>query len=213
MMRRILHPLLIVLAFVASAIAWPRLPDQVPVHWNLQGEVDRYGSRFEGAILMPALMAIIWILLRTLPKVDPKRANYARMESTYEFVITLTLAAMLALHLALLGSSLGYPVPIDTIMPLVVGVLLLGMGNVLPRAKPNWWFGVRTPWTLTNERVWVRTHRVAGYALMFAGLVFVAAAFLPAAPVRLVLIALAILAALFPIVYSYVAWRQETSAR
>lgn len=213
MTRRIVHPLLIIVAFAAAAVAWTQLPEQVPVHWNFEGDVDRYGSRFEGALLVPAMMLFVWGMLRTLPKLDPKRANYARMESTWEFVITLTLAAMLALHLALLGSSLGYPVPIDTIVPVVVGVLLLGMGNVLPRAKPNWWFGVRTPWTLSNERVWTRTHRVAGYSLSIAGLALVAAAFVTAPVARILILGGIAIAAIVPIVFSYVAWRQESSPR
>ena len=213
MMRRVVHPLLVVIAFATAAVAWTRLPEQVPVHWNLEGEVDRYGSRFEGALLLPVMMLFVWGMLRALPKIDPKRANYPRMASTWTFVITLTLVAMLALHLAVLGSALGYPVPIDTIVPLVVGVLLLGMGNVLPRAKPNWWFGVRTPWTLTSERVWTRTHRVAGYSLSLAGLVLIAAAFVTAPWARMLMLGGIAVAAVVPIVYSYVAWRQENAPR
>lgn len=213
MMRRILHPLLILLAFAATALVWSRLPAQVPVHWNLQGEVDRYGSRAEGALLLPALMLAVWGLMRVLPRVDPRRANYARMQGTYEFVITATLGAMLVIHLAVLAVSLGHRVPIDTVIPLVVGAMLMAMGNVLPRAKPNWWFGIRTPWTLSCERVWVRTHRVAGYSLAVAGLALVVAAFATAPWARIMIVAAVAVGALVPVVYSYLAWRQETSSR
>jgi uncharacterized membrane protein len=96
-------------------------------------------------------------------------------------------------------------------MPVGAGVLLIVIGNVLPRARPNFWFGIRTPWTLTNERVWERTHRVGGYVLVGAGILVVGAAFLPidiAAPAAGVM---AVGAALITVIYSYYAWRQETS--
>lgn len=211
MMRRVIHPLLILLAFAASALAWPRLPDQVPVHWNLAGDADRYGSRFEGVLLMPLMMLLTWAAMRFLPKIDPRRANYARMEGTYEFVITLTLLAMLAMHGVIVAAALGHAVPMDRVIPVLVGALFVAMGNVLPRAKPNWWFGVRTPWTLSSEQVWRRTHRVAGYTMVTAGLVLAATALTSSLPVRFALLVAAAIGAVVPVVYSYLAWRKETS--
>ena len=211
MMRRIVHPLLVVIAFVASAIAWPRLPERAPVHWNAAGEVDRWGGRLEAAVAIPLVMLLILGLMRVLPKIDPRRASYAKMAGTYETVIALTLATMLAIHGAILATALGHRVPMATVVPLVVGLLLIGLGNVLPRARPNWWFGVRTPWTLSNDRVWTRTHRVGGYAMMLAGVVLVASAFVHAAWARVALVAAVGIGAIVPVVYSYFAWRQETS--
>lgn len=213
MMRRLVQPLLVALAFVASGLAWSRLPERVPMHWNLAGEVDRYGSRLSGAVMIPLMMLFVWGMMRVLPKIDPRRANYARMEATYELVITMVLASTLALHVVMLGAALGYPIAIDTVVPLVVGALFMVLGNVLPRAKPNWWFGVRTPWTLSNDRVWVRTHRVAGYTMLLAGLALVVLAFVPGEVVKLALLVGAGLAAVVPVVYSYIAWRQETTTR
>jgi uncharacterized membrane protein len=163
--------------------------------------------------MIPVMMLFIWGMMRVLPKIDPRRANYARMEGTYELVITMVLATTLVLHVVMLGAALGYPVAIETVVPLVVGLLFMALGNVLPRAKPNWWFGVRTPWTLSNDRVWVRTHRVAGYTMLIAGLAFVVLAFVPGDVVKFALLVGAGLAAFVPVVYSYIAWRQETTAR
>lgn len=213
MMRRLVQPLLVALAFVASGIAWGRLPERVPMHWNLAGEVDRYGSRLAGAFMIPLMMLFIWGMMRVLPKIDPRRANYARMEGTYELVITTVLATTLVLHVVMLGAALGYPIAIETVVPLVIGALFMVLGNVLPRAKPNWWFGVRTPWTLSNDRVWVRTHRVAGYTMLIAGLALVVLAFIPGDAVKLALLVGAGLVAVVPVVYSYIAWRQETTVR
>lgn len=213
MMRRLVQPLLVALAFIASALAWGRLPERVPMHWNLAGEVDRYGSRLSGAFMIPLMMLFIWGMMRVLPKIDPRRANYARMEGTYELVITMVLATTLVLHVVMLGAALGYPIAIDTVVPLVIGALFMVLGNVLPRAKPNWWFGVRTPWTLSNDRVWVRTHRVAGYTMLIAGLALVVLAFIPGDAMKLALLVGAGLVAVVPVVYSYFAWRQENTTR
>lgn len=212
-MRRVLHPLLIVLAFVATAVAWPRLPERMPLHWNVAGEVDRWGAKAEGALLLPLIMLATWVMMRALPKVDPRRANYAKMAGTYDLVITIVLAATLVLHVTILAASMGYPVSVGTVVPLVVGVLFIVIGNVLPRARSNWWFGVRTPWTLSNDRVWERTHRVAGYAMFAAGVGIALVAFVPGEAAKFTLLALTGLCAATPVVYSYFAWRQETSAR
>jgi uncharacterized membrane protein len=212
-MRRVLHPLLILLALVATAIAWPRLPQEMPLHWNVAGEVDRWGSKTAGALLLPLVMLATWVIMRALPKVDPRRANYAKMAGTYDLVITIVLAATLALHVTILAASIGYPVAIGTVAPLVVGVLFIVIGNVLPRARPNWWFGVRTPWTLSNDRVWERTHRVAGYAMFAAGIGIALMAFVPGEAAKMTVLAASGVCAVVPVVYSYFAWRQESSAR
>lgn len=212
MTHRILHPLLVVIAGLASLIAWARIPERAPVHWNLAGEVDRYGGRIEVLLLIPLMMLGIWALLRFLPRIDPCRANYAKMEGTYELVITLTLAMLLGLHGVVIAAALGRQVPMERIAPGLVGVTFIVLGNVLPRARPNWWFGIRTPWTLSNDRVWTRTHRVGGYAFIVAGLGLIIAVFTGGSAVRGAVLAGGLVAALVPAVYSYIAWRQETSA-
>lgn len=212
MMHRILQPLLVLCAFAVSIVTWPRIPDRAPVHWNVAGEVDRYGGRAEVLLLMPAMMIGLWLLLRFLPRIDPRRENYAKMTGTYELVITLTLAVLFVLHGAVVAAALGHQVPMGRLAPALVGVMFIVLGNVLPRARPNWWFGVRTPWTMSNDRVWTRTHRVAGYTFIGAGLALLAAAFVPGVALKGAMLVGGLIAGLVPIVYSYVAWRQETSA-
>lgn len=205
------YPALVVAAAGAvSAATYSGLPERVPVHWNLAGEPDRFGSRIEAAWLVPAMMVAVWLVARLLPKIDPRRSSYEKMRATYDFVVNGILTAMLAMHLVVLAAALGYEVPIRRVVPLLLGGFFIAFGNVLPRTRPNWWFGVRTPWTLSNDRVWTRTHRVAGYAMTTAGLVTVAAALLPGRWPMLVALTVVTVAAFWMVVYSYVAWRQET---
>jgi uncharacterized membrane protein len=203
--------LVVAVAAAMSIAAYPRLPDQVPVHWGIGGEADRWGTRFEGAVLLPLIMLGAWALLRVLPRVDPRAPSYAKMQSTYDFMVSATLTLLLVVHAMVLAAGLGYAVPVGRMTPVLIGALFVTLGNVLPRARPNWWFGIRTPWTLSNDRVWTRTHRLGGYAMTAGGLVILAGAALPGAWPFAVFIVAASAATVGPIVYSYVAWRQETS--
>lgn len=211
-MRRPHHwyaAIVIATAAAASAVVYARLPDRMPVHWNFSGEPDRFGTRLEGAWLVPAIMVGVWLVTRLLPKIDPRRENYAKMESTYEFVVSAVLTVMLAMHFVVLTAALGYQVPMRRVVPLLFGAFFIAFGNVLPRARPNWWFGVRTPWTLSSDRVWTRTHRVAGYAMTITGLVVLLAAAVPGLWPLVGAMAVAVVAAFWMVIYSYIAWRQE----
>ena len=196
-------------AAALSAAVYPQLPERMPVHWTFSGEADRFGTRIEGAWLVPAVMVAVWLATRLLPRIDPRQANYAKMQSTYDFIVAAILTAMLAMHLVVLAAGLGYVVPMRRFVPLLFGAFFVALGNVLPRTRPNWWFGVRTPWTLSSDRVWTRTHRVAGYAMTATGVVVLVAAALPGVWPLVVAIAVAVVAAFWMVLYSYVAWRQE----
>jgi uncharacterized membrane protein len=200
----------IAVAAAASAVAYPRLPDRVPVHWGISGEPDRLGTRLEGVWLLPAVMLGLWLLMRAFPKLDPRGESYAKMRSTYDFVINATLTVMLALHAVVIAAGLGFVVPMRRFVPLVGGAFFIALGNVLPRTRPNWILGVRTPWTLSNDRVWTRTHRVAGYLMTGAGVVVVVTAAIPGLASAVAAIAALTVAAFGSVIYSYLAWRQET---
>ena len=210
-MRKWLAPAIIALAIAFSAAVYARLPERLPVHWNLHGEVDRYGSRAEGAFFLPGLMLLLWMLLRFLPRIDPRRANYAKFGDTYDLLVNSLVALFAVMHVALIGSSLGWPVSMARVVPALVGLQFIILGNALPRARSNWWFGIRTPWTLSNERVWARTHRVGGYLLAGAGFVLLVAAGLPSVWTFALGIAAVGSAAVGSLVYSYFAWKQETA--
>ena len=208
-MRKTLAGLLVAGAYAFSAIVWDRLPQRMATHWNMAGEIDGWSSRAFGAFGLPTVALGTLLLLTFLPRIDPRRENYAKFAGTYELVVTLIVAFLVMVHVLVVGTALGWPVNVARTIPPAVGVLLLTLGNVLPRARQNWWFGVRTPWTLSDERVWARTHRVGGRLLVAAGLVTLATVVLPTAWAAPVLTVAVMGAALGSVVYSYFAWRQE----
>ena len=208
-MRRWLPVVFLAGAVVFSLAVYSRLPERVPVHWGVSGEPDRYGSRLEGAFLVPAIMAAVFVFMRWLPSIDPRAANIEKFRDTYDVAVLVVMAFMTAIHVLMLGVSLGWPVNITTVVLVGLGLLFVIVGNVLPRARSNFVFGIRTPWTLSNDAVWARTNRVGGYTMVAAGLLTVAAAFV-ARPLGVVIaLASMFIAALTPIVYSYVLWSRE----
>jgi uncharacterized membrane protein len=206
------YPLSIVLlALAMSAAVYPRLPDQVPTHWDMHGNVDAYSSRAVGAFLLPVILIGIWALMRVLPTIDPRRANYARMRGAYDLVVNATLTVLLLVHAVVLAAMLGARVPINRVLPPLIGVMFIVIGNVLPQARPNWFFGIRTPWTLSNDRVWQRTHRIGGYLFVVCGLLMILSAAFPPPAAFSIMIAGGVLAGLGSVAFSFIAWKQETS--
>lgn len=202
--------LLIVAAmFTGSALVWPTAPDQIPVHWNASGQVDRYGGRTEGLLLLPLVTLGIYLAMRYMPRIDPGRANYARFVGAYGALRAGILLLMAVIHASVLLYAAGRPVNVGAIVPFAVGGLFLLVGAVLGKVRPNWFVGVRTPWTLSSKQAWVRTHRLGGWLFMALGLVFVTAgAFDFAAFGRFVAVAVfGMVLVLF--VYSYFVWRSD----
>lgn len=208
-MRKWYPWIIVALAILFTAMVYGRLPDQMPTHWNRDGVVDGYSSRAFGAWLLPGILVVTAVVMPRLPSIDPRRENYAKFRPTYDLVINGIMTTMLVLDVAMLGAALGWPVSMERLAPFMVGSLLVLLGNVMPRARPNWMFGIRTPWTLSNDRVWERTHRVGGVLFVIAGIVLILGTlFLPGAGTSLV-IGVAVSASVIPLVYSYFAWRQE----
>ena len=210
-MRKWYPAVLVVVTFVGAIIVYPRLPDRVPTHWDIHDRVNGYGPSWMATFLMPVMLLALWGLMRFLPRIDPRRANYAKMQGVYDLVVNVTLTLIAVLHFVVLGAASGVPISIARVVPAIVGVALIVIGRLLPLAQPNWWFGIRTPWTLSNDRVWARTHRVGGYVMMTIGVLAIVASILgmtiASAAVGIVAAALG----LGLIAYSYFAWKQETS--
>ena len=208
--RRWYPALLVLLGVLLSVAVYARLPETMAVHWNARGEADGWMPRPLGAFFAPALMLVLWGVLRGVRHLDPRQESYARFDDAYETIVAAVLVLVLATHVITISAALGYRVPIGRLVPSLVGALFVVVGNVMPRLRPNWWFGVRTPWTLSNDRVWARTHRLAGFSMAGAGIVMIFAALALPPTMGIPVMLAAVVAAVFaPVVYSYLAWRRE----
>lgn len=166
-------PVWVVLAglLAAAVILYPLLPERVPVHWNWRGEVDRYGSRFEGAFTAPLLALGIYALMLVAPLIDPRRENYARFAGAYRLLRWVFVLFMAGIYVVWMAAALGYRVDIGFAVKTALGLLFIAIGNVLGQVRFNYFVGVRTPWTLADEAVWRRTHRLAAKVWVLGGLV------------------------------------------
>ena len=211
-MRKWISLLIVVAAFIVSAVVYPRLPATIPTHWDLSGQPNGWSNRLSGAWLIPIFLLGMWALVRILPRIDPRGSNYAKFGGAFEAIIDAIMLFMLALHVVALRAALGYPVQMQRILPIGVGVLLIVIGNLLPRARPNWFVGIRTPWTLSSDRVWEKTHRFGGRVFVAGGLVITLASFLWVRAAHVVLFAVMVLVASSVVIYSYLEWKREQPA-
>ncbi|MEX2110889.1 MAG: SdpI family protein [Gemmatimonadaceae bacterium] len=211
-MRKWIPLLIVAAAVIASAVVYPSLPDRLPTHWNLRGEVDGWSGRTWGAWMIPLMILFLWGLMRWLPSIDPRGSNYVKFGGAFEGIMLSVMLFMLGVHAIILRSALGYPVDVDRLMPVGVGILLVVIGNLLPRSRPNWFVGIRTPWTLSSDRVWEKTHRVGGRLFVIGGLLIAAAGLLMGDSKTWVVGVVIAVCALGAVVYSYLEWRKEKSA-
>ena len=201
------------LAVVISIWAYPRLPPTVATHWNLHGTPDGFSSRGLAVAIMPLLIVGMTGLFNVLPKIDPRRENYARFLTSYWLIANAVIVFMLVAHAMIIASGLGFSVRVDRLMPVGIGLLFVFLGNYLTRVEPNWFVGIRTPWTLSSDTVWRKTHRTGGWLMVIGGLVLAIGAFLPHGAFLPLLVVTILLVALIPIVQSYVLWKREQHDR
>jgi uncharacterized membrane protein len=185
----------------------------MPTHWSASGEANGWSSKLWGAWTLPLIMAVVLVLMRALPYIDPRKANYEKFAGMYDALVILILAFMLGMHIVVLAAATGTPVRMDRIVMPSVGVFFAIMGVLLPRAHPNWFVGIRTPWTLTSDLSWERTHKLGGKLFMTFGILMVAAGlFAPEQAIRVLVIA-AIALVVFLFAYSYQVWKTDPSKR
>lgn len=201
--------LIIALApLVASFILYDRLPAQMAVHFGVDNVPNGFQSKGSSILLFGLLGMGIPFLMKVLPAIDPRRDNYAKFGRVFELVryaITLLMSAIFGIVLLY---NMGYHVNIQRMTLILIGLLFLVLGNYLGKFRANFFMGIKTPWTLANEEVWRKTHRLAGPLFMLAGVVSLVSAFLPGNWAVFMLIFAAIFAGFVPIFYSYVIFRK-----
>ena len=199
---------MIALAFIVGLLLYPQMPDPMPSHWNIAGEVDGYMSRLWGLFLLPLVLVGIFLLYLVIPRIDPLKANIAAFIREYNLMMTLLSAFMLYVYFLTIIWALGYEFNMNLMILPAMGVLFIAIGNLIGNARRNYFVGIRTPWTLSSDTVWAKTHRLGKWTFIAAGAISIFSAFLGEMGFWLFLGA-TLLAAFVPVLYSYILWKNE----
>ncbi|MBI5353252.1 MAG: SdpI family protein [Chloroflexi bacterium] len=204
---------LIAIAFVAGALLWNQLPDQMASHWNENDQVDGTMPKFWGVFMMPLVTLGMLVLFLIIPNIDPLKANIAQFRGTFNIFIVLIIVFMLYVHKLTLAWSLGYQnFKMSTAMLPFMGVLFIGIGYLLKKAKRNFFIGIRTPWTLSSDTVWDKTHQLGSVLFMLSGALAIVGGFFGGMTAFWFMFIPLIGSTVFLLVYSYALYRNETKA-
>jgi len=207
--KNLLGILLTAGAFGVAAAMAPRMPDPVPTHWNLHGVADGFTPKPWGPFVLPLVMVGVLALFMVLGTISPKEAPVERFSRTFSIVASATLGFLFVTTVVTSLAATGAPINLTKVIMALVGALFIVIGNYMGKFTRNFVMGIRTPWTLSNDEVWLRTHRLGGKVFVVCGLAVIGAVLLDQVAVALGFL---LAAGLIPVVYSYIIYRKVSNA-
>lgn len=193
----------ILLPILAGIILWDKLPDQIPTHWNAQGEIDGWSSKTFAIFGLPLIMLAIQWLAVIVTCSDPKRNNHS--EKILNFVLWIVPVLCILLSALMYSVAMGKDIPLEAITPALLGLLFIVIGNYMPKCKQNYTIGIKIPWTLNSEENWNKTHRFAGWLWVIGGIFIIATSLFSLIWISLPAI---FIMTLIPMIYSYILHRK-----
>ena len=206
----IISLVLIIAATLVGILLWNQLPEQMASHWDVNDQVNGYMPKFWGLFLMPLVTLGMLVLFLVIPAIDPLKANIAQFREAFNLFIALIIGFMIYVHGLTLAWSLGYHnFKMSMALLPFMGLLFIAIGFMLRKAKRNFFIGIRTPWTLSSDRVWDETHRLGAILFIASGALAVIGGFFGGMVAFWMLFVPLIGSTLFLLVYSYVLYRRE----
>lgn len=200
--------LIVLIPFIYLGMVYSQLPDQVPTHFNLSGEPDRYSDRATLVWIILGLNIFIYILFLIIPKISPTKFEKINDKIYYRlrFGITFIMAAISALIIYMANGDAAIGIQI---LAVIFAVLCMFIGNYMQAVKSNYFIGIRTPWTLSNEEVWRKTHYVSGRLFFYGGLISLPLLFLvPSNLAPIPPVSVLVGTAIFSMIYSYIIFKK-----
>jgi uncharacterized membrane protein len=205
--------ILIAAATIAGLLLWNQFPDQMASHWNEKDQVDGTLSKFWGVFMMPLVTLGLFLLFLVIPNIDPLKANIAKFRGVFNLFITFFIGFMVYIHALTLIWNLGYTgFALSKAMLPAMGLLFILIGSMLRQAKRNFFIGIRTPWTLSSDTVWDKTHQLGAVLFMASGVLAFIGGFFGGMTAFWFLLVPLIGSTIFLLVYSYVLYQRETKA-
>ena len=200
----ILTSIMILVPMLAGLLLWNRLPEQVPIHWGVNGEVDGWAGKGFAVFALPAMMLGFHWICALASSLDSK----SREHSPKVLLVVLWILPILSLVLCSLvyATALGYQLSVEIIMPMLVGLMFLIVGNLLPKCRQSYTMGIKLPWTLANEENWNKTHRFGGKVWAIGGVIIMITAFVGS---FWLLMSTTVVMVAAPTIYSYLLYRKQ----
>lgn len=207
----IISLLIIMISFIIGISFYSLLPDKVASHWNARGEVDGYMSKFGGLFLMPIISLVLLLLFIIIPKIDPLKHNIEKFRKYFNGFIVLMMLFLFYLYILTILWNIGVRFNFVHLLVPIFSIFFYYCGILIQKAQRNWFIGIRTPWTLSNEQVWNKTHKIGGILFKIAGIISLIGILLTEYALFFVICPV-ILASLFPVIYSYFAYQKLTKS-
>lgn len=196
------------LLLLLAAYLWlsPHMPAFIPTHWNAHGQIDGYMTPWKAVLVPMAIIVVIAVLTVVLPNISPQGFSIKPFASVFTVIMLAVQVFISFMAISVLLNGAGHPMHQPLVAIVGAGLLWMVIGNYMGKLRKNFFAGIRTPWTLANDEVWERTHRMAGWLFMLAGLVTIVAAIAGASPMVAIYVLLA--AAIIPAIYSYAIYQR-----
>ena len=201
---------ILILAIAVTLVLYPSIPDIIPTHWGPSGQIDGTGPKYMLFIFLGEAVGINFLMLFA-EKIDPKGENYARFPKVFNVFRIFVTALLCGMELLSIGFAFNPQfADMSKIMFVVMGGMFVLLGNYMPKVKHNYTFGIKTPWTLDNETVWNKTHRMSGPLWVVAGMAIMALSLIKTTTVTNILrVAVMVVVVFIPMIYSYFVFQQE----
>ncbi|MCK4520255.1 SdpI family protein [Candidatus Parcubacteria bacterium] len=199
---------IILISFLIGIYFYNRMPDMMASHWNARGEVNDYMSKFWALFLMPLMSLGLFLLFLVVPKIDPLKQNIEKFRKYFDTFIVLMLGFLFYIYLLTIFWNLGIRFSMIQLMIPAMAALFYYCGILVENAKRNWFIGIKTPWTLSNENVWNKTHKLGGKLFKSAGIIILLGIVLESYAPYFVLVPI-LFVSIYLVVYSYLEYQKE----
>jgi len=199
---------IIILSFAIGIYYYPQMPEKLASHWNAQGQVNGYMSKFWGLFLMPIISMGMLLLFILIPRIDPLKSNIQEFRKYYDGFVVLIIVFLFYLHLLTIFWNSGYTFNMITYLSPALAILFYYTGILIENAKRNWFIGIRTPWTLSSDNVWDKTHKIGGKLFKIAGILALLAIFFESYAILIIVVPV-IIVSIYIVAYSYFEYQKE----
>lgn len=198
---------IVLLPFIYLAYIWNEIPSEVPMHWNIKGEIDRYGSKTELIFVIIMLPVLVYVLFTVIPIIDPKN-KFGKMGNKFTSLKFLFTLIMSILSIFIINAAYTSTANMNILL-MIIGSIFMILGNYFKTIRSNYFIGIRTPWTLENETVWKKTHKLGGQLFFFGGLLIVMLCLLTSLMNMTIFLIITAIVSIVPIVYSYLIYPKK----